>query len=865
MKKPLENYNNIRINTKASSSSVASSSGSSSNDRNGNSIFQSKTSTTTRSSTLTEVDNYHVNNAEQYEEATSTLNNNISKKRVIFKTKVSSINANTNMLTNEQLASCLINKFIKRSLTYSGEQGNNLNQMSQKPIKTSPTSKAISNNKKTFKLKKLDLSLNSEEEEEEKEKETELTKHENEVHVPQQLTRGRARERNSSVESPKKLDDDKVKAKQEEEEKQTLLDHKTSTRLGMKRKSSEDAKQTSEKTNEKLKKVDQEISPNQSQVKIKSESKEETSTFTKEKSPRKKASDPFNISASSSSPSPQSNKLARQPREEEKKKFVLKTKQDQGKSSAKAQLKIKKDLFDDDEDEEDDRDEFKLKIIKKSNTISSINSVDSTLSKPAPNSQVSSNNNGCSSTSKTIKHRIFSSKNDANEMNDRKKSAFQFNFDANFEQDEEENSNHSAKWSNGSSGEKNLEKNSSKATVGSLNVDKKSSGSVKASSSSSSSNRKDRIELVQTFDLRNSRKAYECEELGETQAFMDDLYYLMDGLNRKYKLSERCLSAIKLAEQCLSSEFRMNLRSLDISQYLSKILNLLSDANKSKSMALCTSLIIFALTQDKLVIDIDKSIFFLILSLIDENELDVEEKADETLTNNEDESECDEQVYKKIVERCKGLYVKLVKSMNNSIEMNENERHEDELQQQQFVDSTFFNSPLLAIECLLNLNLNKQHDSELIDFYKTELRQMHILDKLLDNLRLFIDLFNKSNRNSYYLLNKYAKYLSLLDISTQPSTNPSNQQQQPSSPKSISSTQSSSYDLSIEYTSYNNNTCKDLTITVKSFESNQHSTGSNGASASYLALPSSSSAPYMLNQNYLVEFNKNYLIRLFKE
>jgi hypothetical protein len=117
------------------------------------------------------------------------------------------------------------------------------------------------------------------------------------------------------------------------------------------------------------------------------------------------------------------------------------------------------------------------------------------------------------------------------------------------------------------------------------------------------------------------------------------------------------------------------------------------------------------------------------------------------------------------------------------------------------------------------------------------------------------------------LLNKYAKYLSLLDISTQQSTNPNSQhhQQQPSSPKSISSTQSSSYDLSIEYTSYNNNTCKDLTITYKSFESNQHSTASNAASASCLALPSSSSSPYVLNQNYLVEFNKNYLIRLFKE
>jgi hypothetical protein len=80
--------------------------------------------------------------------------------------------------------------------------------------------------------------------------------------------------------------------------------------------------------------------------------------------------------------------------------------------------------------------------------------------------------------------------------------------------------------------------------------------------------------------LRNTRKAYECEELGETQAFFDDLFYLMHGLSAKYKLSQRCLCAVKLAEQCLSSEFRMSLRSS--SDYLNKIFALLNDSNKYK-------------------------------------------------------------------------------------------------------------------------------------------------------------------------------------------------------------------------------------------------------------------------------------------
>lgn len=78
--------------------------------------------------------------------------------------------------------------------------------------------------------------------------------------------------------------------------------------------------------------------------------------------------------------------------------------------------------------------------------------------------------------------------------------------------------------------------------------------------------------------LCNSRKAYECEELGETQAFADDLYYLMDGLGSEFSTGQRCLSAIKFAEHCLSSDFRMHLRSYHGT--LAKIFGLLSDCTK---------------------------------------------------------------------------------------------------------------------------------------------------------------------------------------------------------------------------------------------------------------------------------------------
>jgi hypothetical protein len=80
------------------------------------------------------------------------------------------------------------------------------------------------------------------------------------------------------------------------------------------------------------------------------------------------------------------------------------------------------------------------------------------------------------------------------------------------------------------------------------------------------------------FELRNSRKAYECEELGENQAFLDDIEYLFDGISGNYKLSDRCLCAIKLAESCLASEFRMCLRLQD--QYINRIFSMLTDSTK---------------------------------------------------------------------------------------------------------------------------------------------------------------------------------------------------------------------------------------------------------------------------------------------
>lgn len=103
------------------------------------------------------------------------------------------------------------------------------------------------------------------------------------------------------------------------------------------------------------------------------------------------------------------------------------------------------------------------------------------------------------------------------------------------------------------------------------------------SSSSSTSNSVMSCQITATTSkqeyaiLLNTRKAYECEELGETQSFTDDTNYLMDGLNDNFQMANRCMSAIKLAEYCLNSEFRMHLRSQGT---ITKIFNLLHDSAK---------------------------------------------------------------------------------------------------------------------------------------------------------------------------------------------------------------------------------------------------------------------------------------------
>ncbi|CAF4491934.1 unnamed protein product, partial [Didymodactylos carnosus] len=73
----------------------------------------------------------------------------------------------------------------------------------------------------------------------------------------------------------------------------------------------------------------------------------------------------------------------------------------------------------------------------------------------------------------------------------------------------------------------------------------------------------------------NIRQPTTCEELGETQSYIDDMEYLLAGFKSTKLLDDRCLSAVKFAEQCANPNFRMHLRT---ESALDKVFELLADA-----------------------------------------------------------------------------------------------------------------------------------------------------------------------------------------------------------------------------------------------------------------------------------------------
>lgn len=164
----------------------------------------------------------------------------------------------------------------------------------------------------------------------------------------------------------------------------------------------------------------------------------------------------------------------------------------------------------------------------------------------------------------------------------------------------------------------------------------------------------------------------------------------------------------------------------------------------------------FALTQDNLSIDIDNSTFNLILSFLeskeqkncindlDKNELscqfnylqDLTSKNNNYSINQDGGSQSNEEinsvdanddqvVFKKIYSKCKKIYDEI--SLDN---LNKENKASHEMQ---------FNCSLLTLDCLLNMNQNMKKNLVQNIFYKNELREKFVMDKILVRSQLILE------------------------------------------------------------------------------------------------------------------------------
>lgn len=231
-----------------------------------------------------------------------------------------------------------------------------------------------------------------------------------------------------------------------------------------------------------------------------------------------------------------------------------------------------------------------------------------------------------------------------------------------------------------------------------------------------------------------------------------------------------------------------------------------------KSLALCTSLIMFALSQDKLIMEIEKDTFNLILSIVNMNPISnsksntpvginkkykskygrKQQPAQES--KDSEEFNDDKELYKKLFSRCKDLTEKLTNSGNEkSIQDTNSQRHQiffssescdtsldTSLKSNKSLDASQetttnycdeFNAQLLAIECIFNMHLNKQHNVP-VDWYKNELRTTGIFDKLIQALSATFRAIkqSKGSRTCSFYFNKYLRYFNFLESVMQSST-----------------------------------------------------------------------------------------------
>ncbi|KAK3925355.1 Protein wings apart-like [Frankliniella fusca] len=114
--------------------------------------------------------------------------------------------------------------------------------------------------------------------------------------------------------------------------------------------------------------------------------------------------------------------------------------------------------------------------------------------------------------------------------------------------------------------------------------------------------------------VRNVKQAHQIQESGEFQELNDDVEYILDALQEQNPIGTRCLSAITLASKCMVPAFRMHVRAHGT---VAKFFKSLHDAARDQSLGLCTATVMFALSQDRLNMDLDRDSLELMLNLLE--------------------------------------------------------------------------------------------------------------------------------------------------------------------------------------------------------------------------------------------------------
>ncbi|KAM7348006.1 cohesin release factor wings apart-like isoform 1-T2 [Cochliomyia hominivorax] len=114
--------------------------------------------------------------------------------------------------------------------------------------------------------------------------------------------------------------------------------------------------------------------------------------------------------------------------------------------------------------------------------------------------------------------------------------------------------------------------------------------------------------------VRNVKTAHQIQEIGEYQEMDDDVEYILDALQPHNPMSTRCLSALQLATKCMVPAFRMHVRAHGV---VTKFFKALSDANRDLSLGLCTTAIMYILSQEGLNMDLDRDSLELMMNLLE--------------------------------------------------------------------------------------------------------------------------------------------------------------------------------------------------------------------------------------------------------